>query len=158
MPPMQDVSPQNAEDGHPKKCDIGMGRETPGNSFWDPILCRFRRFSGTDENVSSKTKGPGEEGAAGYCPKSLLLKRATMVLYPFHYSIGLTGKSALEIGRLRIKGSILTPPPTPEFLSKDFCLQPGLELQPCVENGPNAKSGREWEKKKTWKLRTDRKP
>ena len=36
--------------------------------------------------VSSKTKGPGEQGAAGYCPKILLLKRAKMVLCPFHRS------------------------------------------------------------------------
>ena len=35
---------------------------------------------------SSKTKGPGEQGATGYCPKLLLLKRANMVLRPFHRS------------------------------------------------------------------------
>ena len=29
--------------------------------------------------VSIKTKGPGEEGAPGYCPKILLPKRANMV-------------------------------------------------------------------------------
>ena len=36
--------------------------------------------------ISSKTQGPGEEGAAGYCPKILLLERAKMVLCPFHRS------------------------------------------------------------------------
>ena len=35
---------------------------------------------------SSKTKGPGEEGAAGYCPKILLPTRAKMVLCSFHRS------------------------------------------------------------------------
>ena len=33
---------------------------------------------------SSKTKGPGEQGAAGYYPQILLLKSAKMVLCPFH--------------------------------------------------------------------------
>ena len=45
-------------------------------------------------NVSHKVKrirrlsekGPEEHGAAGYFPKILLLKRATMVLCPFHRS------------------------------------------------------------------------
>ena len=37
-------------------------------------------------SASSKTKGPGEQRAAGYCPKILLLKRAKMVLCPFHRS------------------------------------------------------------------------
>ena len=36
--------------------------------------------------ISSKTKGLGEQGAAGYCPKILPLKRAKMVLSPFHRS------------------------------------------------------------------------
>ena len=36
--------------------------------------------------ISSTTKGLGEEGAAGYCPKILLPKRATMVLCSFHRS------------------------------------------------------------------------
>ena len=40
-------------------------------------------------------QGPGEEGPAGYCPKILLQNRAKMVLCP---SIGVIGKSALEIG------------------------------------------------------------
>ena len=31
-------------------------------------------------------KGPGEQGATGYCPTILLLKRAKMVLCPFHRS------------------------------------------------------------------------
>ena len=34
--------------------------------------------------ISSKTQGPGEQGATGYSPKILLLKRAKMVLCPFH--------------------------------------------------------------------------
>ena len=34
--------------------------------------------------ISSKTKVPGELGAARYCPKILLLKRAKMVLCPFY--------------------------------------------------------------------------
>ena len=56
------------------------------------------------KRVSSKTKGPGEEGAAGYCPKILLPKRAKVVLCSFHRS--LLGKSALEIGH---------------FLRQNFC-------------------------------------
>ena len=39
-----------------------------------------------DRKFSSKPKGPGEQGAAGYCPKILLLKRAKMVVLPFHRS------------------------------------------------------------------------
>ena len=35
---------------------------------------------------SIKTKGLGEQGAAGYCPKILLLQRTKMVLCPFHRS------------------------------------------------------------------------
>ena len=35
---------------------------------------------------SSKPNGPGEQGATGYCPKIALLKRAKMVLSPFHTS------------------------------------------------------------------------
>ena len=42
-------------------------------------------FSGP-KIFSSKTTGPGEQGAAGCCPKTLLLKRAKMVLCPFHRS------------------------------------------------------------------------
>ena len=34
--------------------------------------------------ITNKTKGPGEEGAARYCPKFLLPKRAKMVLCSFH--------------------------------------------------------------------------
>ena len=45
--------------------------------------------------VSSKRKGPGEEGAAGYCPKSFSQKGRT---WCSALSIGITGKSALEIG------------------------------------------------------------
>ena len=45
--------------------------------------------------ISSKPKGPGEEGAAGYCPKILLPKKAKRVLCS---SIGVIGKSALEMG------------------------------------------------------------
>ena len=36
--------------------------------------------------ASSETKGPGEEGAARYCPKILHPKRAKMVLCSFHRS------------------------------------------------------------------------
>ena len=51
--------------------------------------------SGQQEQLSSKTKGPGEEGAAEYCPKILLPKgpKWCSVL-----SIGVIGRSALEIG------------------------------------------------------------
>ena len=49
---------------------------------------------GALSDFSSKQKGPGEEGAAGYCPKILLPKRATMVLCSFLWSH--TGKFALE--------------------------------------------------------------
>ena len=38
--------------------------------------------------ISSKTKGPGEQGAAGYCPKILLPKRAKMVFCSLHRSHG----------------------------------------------------------------------
>ena len=37
-------------------------------------------------SISSKPKGPGEQGAAGFCPRILLLKRAKTVLCPFHRS------------------------------------------------------------------------
>ena len=47
-------------------------------------------------HFSSETKGPGEEGAAGYCPKILLPKRAKMVLCSFFRC---QRKSALEIGQ-----------------------------------------------------------
>ena len=59
--------------------------------------------------VSSKTKGRGEQGAAGYFPKILLLKRA--VLWCSVPSIRVIGKSALEIGR---------PVSETKFL-EDFC-------------------------------------
>ena len=36
--------------------------------------------------VGSKPEGPGEKGATGYRPKILLLRRAKMVLCPFHRS------------------------------------------------------------------------
>ena len=36
--------------------------------------------------ISSKPKGPGEEGAAAYCPKILLPKRAKMLLCSFYRS------------------------------------------------------------------------
>ena len=56
-------------------------------------------------SFSSKTKGPGEEGAAGYCPKILLPKgpKWCSVL-----SIGVIGKSAL-IGHIIVKGGDLNP-------------------------------------------------
>ena len=46
---------------------------------------------------SSKLKGPGEQGATGFCPKILLLKRAKMVLCPL--SVGVIGQFALEISQ-----------------------------------------------------------
>ena len=58
-------------------CNLGLGRA--------------KKFE-----ISSKTKGPGEQGAAEYCPKILLLERAKMVLCPFHRS---HRESALEIGQ-----------------------------------------------------------
>ena len=52
--------------------------------------------SNLKQSISSKTKGPGEQGAAGCCPKILPLKRAKRVSVP---SIGVIGKSALENGQ-----------------------------------------------------------
>ena len=53
-------------------------------------------LGGFKKTFSSQTKGPGEQGAAGYCPKILLLKRAKVVSVP---SIRVMGKSALEISQ-----------------------------------------------------------
>ena len=67
--------------------------------------------------LSSKTKGPVEEGAAGYCPKILLLKRAKLVLGPFR--LGVIGSSALEIGQfLRQNFWMISGGP---FLSRPLC-------------------------------------
>ena len=57
----------------------GWGSLTP-SQHCNPARLLERRF------LSSKTKGPGEQGAAGYFPKILLLKRAEKVLCPFHRS------------------------------------------------------------------------
>ena len=43
-------------------------------------------FGASGRKFSSKQKRPGEQGAAGYCPQILLLKRAKMVLCPFYRS------------------------------------------------------------------------
>ena len=48
---------------------------------------------------SSETKGPGEQGAAGYCPKILLIIRAQKTKWCSVLSRGVIGKSALEIGQ-----------------------------------------------------------
>ena len=66
----------------------------------------------TQTKISSKPKGPGEEGAAGYRPKILLPKKAKMVLCSFHRVIG---KSALEIGHF-LRRNFWGP-----FLSRPFC-------------------------------------
>ena len=70
------------------------------------FFCRSENPGKSSENIfqncdmlSSKTKGPGEQGAAGYCPKIFLLKRAEMVLSLPGPSKGVIGKSALEIGQ-----------------------------------------------------------
>ena len=68
--------------------------------FCEKCCAIFTTFSSENvthsEELSSKTKGPGEQGSAGYCRKILLLNRAKMVSVP---SIGVIGKSALEIGQ-----------------------------------------------------------
>ena len=70
----------------------------------------------TMKTISSKTKGPGEQGAAGYCTKILLRKRAKMVSAP---STGVIGKSALEIGHfLRRSFWMISGSP---FLSRPLC-------------------------------------
>ena len=67
--------------------------------------------------LEREPKGPGEQGATRYCPNILLLKRAKMVLCPFHRS--LLGKSALEIGQfLRRNFWMISPGPS---LSQPLC-------------------------------------
>ena len=64
------------------------------------------------EKISSKPKGPGEQGAAEYCPKILLLQRSVP-------SIGVIWKSALDIGQfLRRNFWMISGGP---FLSRPFC-------------------------------------
>ena len=66
--------------------------------------------------ISSKTKGPGEEGAAGYCLKILLPKRPKWCSV---LSIGATGKFALDIGHfLRRNFWMISGGP---FLSQPLC-------------------------------------
>ena len=111
---------------------------------FSPFTCYFRRFlrrSFTGFNsmrtpnsqnhsyvhyFSSKTKVPGEEGAAGYCPKILLPKRAKMVLSSFHRS---HRESAFEIGHFlrqnfwMISGGTSSPRPfcfTPDYSLSEF--------------------------------------
>ena len=77
------------------------------------------------ELISSKTKGPGEQGAAGYCPKILVLKRVKVVLCPFHRS---RGKSALEIGEfLRRNFWMISGGP---FLSRPLCFIAKVKNEP----------------------------
>ena len=67
-----------------------------------------KRLAAAKPNISSKTKGAGEnKGPPGYRPKILLLKRAKMVSVP---SIGVIGKSALEIGQFLNGGPFLSRP------------------------------------------------
>ena len=57
------------------RASAGSALERTDHKWWTPI-CGLPRF------LSSKTKGPGEEGAAGYCPKILLPNRAKIVFFP----------------------------------------------------------------------------
>ena len=54
--------------------------------FGELLLVSVPQEMKHEKSLSSETKGPGEQGAAGYCPKTLLLRRAKMVLCPFHWS------------------------------------------------------------------------
>ena len=66
--------------------------------------------------ISSKAKGPGEQGAAGYFPKILLLKGPKWYSVP---SIGVIGTSALEIDQfLRRNVWMISGGP---FLSRPLC-------------------------------------
>ena len=53
---------------------LGLSRGNSGEILERPRA--LRAFPG----ISSKTRGPGEQGAAEYCPKILLLKRAKWCL------------------------------------------------------------------------------
>ena len=61
------------------------------------IIARIAPVSEDIARISSKPKGPGEQGAAGYCPKILLAKKGQK--WCSVPSIGVIGKSALEIGQ-----------------------------------------------------------
>ena len=63
------------------------------------------------EVISSKTKGPGEEGAAGYCPK-ILLPPKKKPKWCSALSIRVIGKSALEIGHF-LRRNLLGVPQNP---------------------------------------------
>ena len=61
------------------------GLETPNlpSLFGFRVLLLFKACFERKQKgpgLISKPKGPGEQGAAGYCPKLLLLKRTKMVL------------------------------------------------------------------------------
>ena len=62
----------------------------PSQKGWlpsrNPLMCLPWPHNIYNAHVSSETKRPREQGAAGYCHKILLLKRAKMVLCPFHRS------------------------------------------------------------------------
>ena len=74
-------------------------------------------------------RGRGEQGATGYCPK-LLLKRAKMVLSLSLHSIGVAGKSALEIGQfLRRNFWMIFGGP---FLSRPLCFTADCYMTPLV--------------------------
>ena len=65
-----------------------QGRFLGGSrGIFQEISGKFGKLSRVAK-CSSKTKGPGEQVAARYFPKILLLKRAQMALCPFHRSHG----------------------------------------------------------------------
>ena len=62
---------------------LGWGRGGVGVGERERGFCKGKEFN----NLSSETKMLGDQGAAGYCPKSLLLKRGKMVgtICPFGF-------------------------------------------------------------------------
>ena len=70
-PPFRDWKPQIPWEKREKQPKRGISRGRPGGyPGGHPGPETFTPSLGAQENISSKTKGPGEHGAAGYCPKS----------------------------------------------------------------------------------------
>ena len=96
----------------------------------DPLLKKKRRpqpYWG--ESFSSKTKGPGEQGAAGYSfspgPFVLLLRVLEMLLrLQMHWIIGFGGSQPYSWGEFQEKGSLGN---FPEFPAESPSCTPGKE-------------------------------
>ena len=85
-----------------------------------------RQVSLMVEAESSKTKGVGEQGAAGYCPKILLLKKAKIFNFsqnPAHVFL----ETLLKLRARRARMALV-----PSWCILDMCLSPGPEWPLCL--------------------------